>query len=192
MKPETKPGPSRMLEAIVSLLLPADYREHVVGDLHERYTSPRQYRAEAARTTLAVIWSQFRRTVDPQVLILEALALYTPYVAAIWTLSIEDPMVMLQDIGYFPVALPATVTLVALILVDVYRSPGERPRSDALQQACLCTGIAFLAEGLVSYVDLHLRLPLRVMALGALAGVVLVSAVRAFFPSRNNRPRGVR
>ena len=57
-------GPSPLIEAIVEVLIPAAYREHVMGDLNERYTSPLQYVAEAIRTVPFVLWSHIRRSFD--------------------------------------------------------------------------------------------------------------------------------
>src|SRR5437016_2809889 len=43
-------GPSKAAEAIVAVFVPPACREEVLGDLHERYSSPRQYALDALRT----------------------------------------------------------------------------------------------------------------------------------------------
>jgi hypothetical protein len=194
MKPETKPGPSKMTETVVGLLVPPACREHVLGDLHERYTSPRQYLADATRATSAVILGQIRRTTDLRVLLLEALVLYIAYLAATWVVLSDrfDPMDYLWlELGYVALSIPPTVTLVALTLCDAYRIPGKLSRLQPVNDTCLSTGMAFLVEGFVGYFDRRLRLPIRIMFYAAMAGIPLVSMVRLLLPSRNNRPRGV-
>ena len=54
--------PPALIDALVRRLVPPACREHVVGDLWERYTSPRHYALDAVRTIPAVVASQIRRT----------------------------------------------------------------------------------------------------------------------------------
>ena len=72
----TGSAPPRKLERLVALLVPPARREEVLGDLYERYKSPAQYAADAAVTVPQILASQIRRTSDPGVVLLEALALY--------------------------------------------------------------------------------------------------------------------
>lgn len=55
-------GPSRFAEKIVGALLPGDRREEVLGDLHERYSSPRQYVLDVVRTVPLVVLSHTKRS----------------------------------------------------------------------------------------------------------------------------------
>src|ERR1700681_2987187 len=48
-------APPLLIEAIVRRLTPAPCREHVLGDLCERYTSPLAYVSQAVRTLPYVI-----------------------------------------------------------------------------------------------------------------------------------------
>src|SRR6516225_7621174 len=77
-------GPSKVAEAIVTLLLLPACREEVLGDLHERYRSPLQYGVEALCTVPLVILSRIRRTSDPRVLLIQAFALYASFLTAAW------------------------------------------------------------------------------------------------------------
>ena len=194
MKPEMKPGPSKLTERVVGFLLPPACRENVLGDLQERYTTPLQYFADAIRATPAVILSQLRRTTDLRVLLLEAFVLYASYLAATWVVIVDpiDPMDFLWDMGFLALSIPPAVTLVVLKLCDIYRSPVKWSRLQPVKDACLSTGIAFLVEGFISVPPRRLNLPIRMMLLGGMGSLVLVSTVRLLFPSRNNRPRGVR
>src|SRR6185503_10675964 len=60
---ETRPPP--LTEKLVRALIPPASREHVVGDLNERYVSPRQYLCDALRALPWLIASRLRRTTHP-------------------------------------------------------------------------------------------------------------------------------
>jgi hypothetical protein len=66
--------PPKLIEAIVERLVPPACREHVLGDLSERYESPGQYMMDAVRTIPLVIASQVRRTSKIGVVVAEACA----------------------------------------------------------------------------------------------------------------------
>ena len=83
----TRSGPSRAAEAIVALLLPPVCREEILGDLHERYRGSAQYSLEVVCTVPLVIISRIRRTADPQVLLIQAFALYVSFLGAAWWVS---------------------------------------------------------------------------------------------------------
>jgi hypothetical protein len=53
--------PPAFLERLAARLLPRASREHVLGDLSERYTSPARYIIDAGRTIPFVVGSQLRR-----------------------------------------------------------------------------------------------------------------------------------
>src|SRR5262245_36072085 len=57
--------PPALAERVVRALVPPASREHVLGDLDERYESPRQYVRDALATLPFVIGSRIRRTTHP-------------------------------------------------------------------------------------------------------------------------------
>lgn len=57
--------PPAVIENMVRLLVPPASREHVMGDLSERYRSPRQYLMDAFQSLPLIIASQVRRTSNP-------------------------------------------------------------------------------------------------------------------------------
>ena len=61
-RPTLEARPPVLIDAIVRTLIPPACREHVVGDLWERYRSPLRFLLDAARTVPFVIASQIRRT----------------------------------------------------------------------------------------------------------------------------------
>ena len=62
--------PPKVLVFLVRLLLPRTCREHVLGDLHERYRSPFGYAADGANAIAAAIVGQIRRATPARFLLL--------------------------------------------------------------------------------------------------------------------------
>jgi len=116
-------GPSKIAEAIVAFFVPPACREEIVGDLHERYSSPWQYARDALVTVPLVISSRIRRTTDAHVFMLQVLAIYGSFLLAAW---LKDRAFLNEPWGLLRLALPAGLMLVALILEDAYAKPGWR------------------------------------------------------------------
>lgn len=75
----TPPG---FLVFLVKRLLPRACREYVLGDLHERYTSPLGYVRDAASVIPAEIIGQIRKAMPLYYLPIEALLVYASFFAA--------------------------------------------------------------------------------------------------------------
>src|SRR6187549_1231387 len=75
-------NPPKLIERFVGMLIPEPCREHVLGDLCERYKSPGQYILEALSTLPFVLASRLRRTFRLQVFIAEVAALYIAFAGA--------------------------------------------------------------------------------------------------------------
>ena len=124
--------PPALIDAVVRRLVPPDCREHVIGDLWERYISPRHYLLDAVRTIPAVVASQIRRTARPPLLAIQALVLavcYAPGPRAAW----------------WHVAVPVLAGVAALVLRDAYRNRQE----GALRRAAFDATAAVAATLLV-------------------------------------------
>ena len=74
--------PPRFLVSLVKLLLPRASREHVLGDLHERYASPIGYVRDAASVVPAEIIGQIRKSTPLPYIALEAFLVYASFFAA--------------------------------------------------------------------------------------------------------------
>jgi hypothetical protein len=181
-------APREWMEAVVGFLIPPACREEVLGDLHERYTGPRRYIADAVRTVPLVIASRIRRTADPQVLLMEAFALYISFLAAAW--RFEGLPFLYTQRGFLRLAIPAAVALVALILADAYANPRKRAGLTPILEAALGVALAFLSQSALWFVDRELLVPRGVMISAGGMSVLLVSTLRMLFPSAANRPRG--
>lgn len=168
--PKVESGPPKVVECLVSMVLPPACRESVVGGLHERYTSLPSYLWEAILSVPLVIVCRTKRTTNPGLLLLEAIAIYLFFIAGAWRYDqfLEQPN------AYLRLAIPVFMVLVALILVDAY-SPTEA----GIFYGPAAATIAFLISVLLTLAHEDWTLPSRVMSFGAGAGVVLVGSVRA-------------
>lgn len=172
-------APPKLTEAIVGFFIPPACREYVLGDLHERYVSPRQYVMDALRTVPLVILSRVRRTADPQVLLMEAFAVYISLLVASRFLG---PISFLYDEwGLLRLAVPCAVALVALVFIDAYADPKKKSLVKPMLQAALGIGFAFLSQATFWATDPNLAVPLEIMLYGGGGSLILVSALRMFF-----------
>jgi hypothetical protein len=71
-------GPRPIVETLVGAFLPPVCREHVLGDLYERFTSPRQYFLDAIQAVPLVVVSQILRTSTIRLRAAEFGAVYQP------------------------------------------------------------------------------------------------------------------
>ena len=184
-----KARPPIVVESLLALLIPPACREHVLGDLHERFTGLGSYIVEAVRTVPFVIISQIRRAVDIRVFLMEASALYFSFMSAAW--RAEGVAFLHQERSLLRLVIPAGAALFVLLTRDAYSTRG--PRISALGSVLETTvgvGFAFLFEVVLSAASGRLALPRLVVLVGSATSVVLVSAVRIFFARNADRPRG--
>lgn len=182
-----EPAPPKTAAAIVAFLVPPVCREHVMGDLHERYTTRGQYIAEAVCTVPLVVASRVRRTTDPQVLLMEAFALYLSFLGVAWKL--DGASFLYEQWGYLRLAIPAAVALLTLKLEDAYAVPERRSPLTPILQATFGFSMVCLCEAGLMAVDPRWALPLRIMIYGGAIAIVLVSTLRMLFPPCDTRPR---
>ena len=180
-------GPSKAAEAIVALLVPPACREEVLGDLHERYGSPRQYGLDALRTVPLVIVSRIRRTADPQVLLIQAFALYVSFLGAA---RVADAALLNEQWRLLQLAVPAGMALLGLILEDTYAPPGRRSPLSLVRGPVLGLGLAFVSQGVFWAGNQDLAVPLRIMIYGCAMSLLLSSAVRMLFPPATDQLQG--
>lgn len=172
--------PPQVMEAVVFWLTPPACREEVLGDLHELFTGPWQYAAEAIRTVPLVIMSRVRRTTDAALLLLESLALFLALVAAARWLA--TPSFLIGQEGYLKLGILVAIALVVLMLVDAYARRTVRMTVGPLAGFCAILALSTNSE---------LALPsFRMILLGSLAGMLLVGALRLLFAPDDHRTTG--
>jgi|SRR5579884_733879 len=167
---------SKTAERIVALLVPPACREEVVGDLHERFRSRWQYLADALSTVPLVILSRMRRTMDAQVLLMQAFALYLSFLAAA---SLLDPSLLIASRGLARLALPVLVIVLSLVLEDTYATPG---RPSVARGPVLGFLMAVLSQQVMRWGNSVLPLPELVLLYGVSMSFLLSSGIRLLFP----------
>jgi hypothetical protein len=177
-------GPSRKVEALVALFTPPACREEVVGDLYERFRSPRQYAFDALITVPLVILSRIRRTADPQVLVMHAFALYLSFLCAAW---MSDPALVSSRFGLLRLAIPAGIAILGLVLEDVYSRPGRRSALSLTRGPAIGLGLALLSQGMFRAGNLEVALPGWIAVYGCGMSLLLSSALRLLFPPAANQ-----
>jgi len=180
-------GPSKTSEAIVAVFVPPACREEVLGDLHERYSSSRQYGLDAVRTIPLVIISRIRRTADPQVLLMQALALYASFLGAAW---LKDKTFLSDQWGLLRLAIPAGMAMLGLILEDAYAKPGRRSPLKLARGPVLGLGLALASQGMFRISNPDLALPTWITFYGCALSLLLSSAVRMLFPPVSDQLQG--
>lgn len=170
--------PSKTVEAIVAVFVPPACREEVLGDLHERYSSPLQYTLDALRTVPLVIISRIRRTADPQVLVIQAFILYGSFLGAAW---LRDRALLGEPWGLLRLAIPAAMMILGLILDDAYANSG-RPALNLARGPVLGLIFALASQEMFQISNPVLAVPRWIMAYGCAMSFLLSSAVRMWFP----------
>jgi hypothetical protein len=150
--------PPRWLEGVIHALLPPGSREHVLGDLSERYRSPGRYLAEALQALPGVIARQVRRRLDGTRLVILVIVGVTLFAV----LGNHAPVLL--------AAMPPTLLgLTGLILREAYR-PVVEPSPHQARQALLdVLSVAvplLLSQGLAALWAPAWLLPASALAIG--------------------------
>ena len=169
------------LENLFRLLLPPASREHVLGDLHEKYNSPRQYVMDAISVLGPVIVSRIRRTTDFQVFLMEIFAVYMSFSAAAWWLG--ETAFLYDHIGFARLAIPTTVTVVGLLMCNAYADPEKAsPLLRPILESAGSISVAFLGQAVIFDTRPSFAVPFAIMLFGSCMSFVLVSTLRVLFP----------
>ncbi len=179
--------PPGVLQAVIAIFIPPACREEVLGDLHERCTSPIQYCRESIRTVPLVVLSRIRRTADPPLLLMNALVLYLSYFTVAW---LVDRAALYDQWGLLRLALPGLVTLLGLVLGDAYAKPGRRSPLRMTRGPLLGLAWALLLEAALGTSRSGLTLPFWIALCGGALGLLLTSAIRLLFSPPSTSPQG--
>ena len=180
-------APSTAAETIVAILVPPACREEVVGDLHERYRSPGQYAFDALLTVPLVILSRVRRTADPQVVLIQAFALYASFLCSAW---VQIAALLQAQWGLLRLAIPAGITLLVVMLEDAYASPARRSPLSLVRGPVLGLAFALASQGLFWSGNPELALPRWILLYGSAMSLLLSCAVRMLFPPATQQLHG--
>lgn len=179
--------PPRIVELTVGRLIPVACREHVLGDLCERYRSPLQYVTEAVRTIPWVVISRIRRTTSSELVAAQTGALFVAFLSAVdW--DVTGTVFLYENKGIVRLALPALCGLVAVTVRDAYTHPDRRSPLQAALGATHAVGFIILCQWALAAVSPSFVLPLRILVPGAVLGLLILSAVRVSFWSGHRGP----
>ncbi|MDQ2711715.1 MAG: hypothetical protein M3Y24_05665 [Acidobacteriota bacterium] len=181
-------APPEIIERIVSFLIPPSSREEVLGDLYEGCTSSGQYIQDAIRVVPMVILSRIRRTADPQVLLMEAVALYMSYMGTAWR---QAPASIYEHYGLLRLAIPSAMILFGIVIEDAYTDPSRRSLPRLMRGPVLGVGFAYMSQWALSLGSQALALPAWVMLCGSAISLLFSLAVRSLFPPPLDRPLGI-
>lgn len=114
--------------------------------------------------------------------IFEILLAASAFVFATYLLVDVDPTdYLLNNYGGYAIGLVVLTLILGLYFNNLYSEIHVKSRVLLLQQLCIATGVAFLVQGLISYLSSDLRVPVRVMLLGSLIVIVAIFLDRLLF-----------
>jgi len=115
-------------------------------------------------------------------LVSEIILLVTAFGIACYAILPYDPTIFLVDEGgWLRISLVIVTILIGLYFHDLYSDVYVKSKVMLFQQLCLVTGGGFLVQGLLSYLDSSLRVPIRVMILGNILAALLTFTWRVVF-----------
>lgn len=130
-------SPPAVIESIVGLFVPPLAREHVLGDLAERYMSVGQYVLDALRTVPTIVVSQIRRT--------SFFAMW-PVIGIGLTIAFGRG----AEAWWPRAVIPSIITLLAFMFRDAYRVPDlQHPQRKGLVDIAIVAGMVLASEAVV-------------------------------------------
>jgi hypothetical protein len=178
-------APPKSIEKLVGFFIPSACREEVLGDLHQRFLSTPRYVVDALMTVPLVLLSRIRRTTDAVVFLMEAIALYSSYLAAAFFL---DQGLLMDALGFCRLGLPVAISMLTLMFADAYANPRNRSPLKPILGATLAAAFAWLSQAVLLAGLADFMLPRAVMVAGSSLGLLLVSSLRMLFAPAANVP----
>lgn len=171
-RPTMETRPPVLIETVVKLLVPPAAREHVLGDLAERYSSPRQYVVDAIRAIPFVVASQIRRTTNLPLLAIPAFLFMVNFGAGA------------PEHFWIRGGVPTIVALIGLVLRDAYRVPdASQPWRRGLVDIAVVIACASAVQIVFAFAQ-----PEWLIARGGVARSAIVLAI--FYLVRVQNPTG--
>jgi hypothetical protein len=168
-------SPHPIVEGIVARLLPPACREHVLGDLHERYVSTGQYVWDAARTVPFAVWGQMRRRTSPLFAAAELGAVYIAFLGAIGVVNARAFGTALAPLS---AAIAAITALVTVALRDAWVGGTRRSHSHLVLDAMLGVALAGASQALLRTIGSRLALEPAALLAGCATSLAFLAGVR--------------
>lgn len=174
------------LENLFRRLLPPACREHVLGDLHEKCKSRREYVITAASVLAPVIISRIRRTTDFQLFLMESFAVYLSFSAAEYWLGQRS--FLYDQAGFVRLAIPTLIAVIGLLMCNAYADPEKQPSIiTPILESAGSLAFSFLGQAVIFDTRPGLAVPFSITLCGSLIGLVSVSTLRLLFRPLLNR-----
>lgn len=157
-----------------------------MGDLYERNATPQQYVRDALRTVPMVIAGRIRRTSDPGLLAMHAIALYLSFFGAA---LFEVPALLYERWGLWRLAIPCVVGLLVMLLENAYADLNHASALHLLRGPMFALAGACVSQAALWASGSRLTLPFSIVLLGGLLALLLTCAIRLLFqpPSKSQR-----
>jgi hypothetical protein len=172
---EARPHP--LAERLVAWLLPPACREHVLGDLHERYVSAGQYVRDAILTVPYAIWGQVRRTTSPMSAGAQAGAVYVAFLAAGAVAGSGPAEPSLASAG---AGLAALSALVVVALRDAWAGRTARAATGLSLDAALGLTAAAAVQAILQMLGARIAFAPAAVSFACAIGLPLLGGVRVF------------
>jgi sugar transferase (PEP-CTERM system associated) len=118
------------------------------------------------------------------VLLTEILLITAAYVlASYYVLEVDPTNYILYDNGSISIGIVLFSITIGMYLQDLYSDIYVKSKITLMQQLCLVIGAVFLIQGLVSYFNASLRMPLHIMVWGSVLAVLSIFSWRVLFGS---------
>jgi len=115
------------------------------------------------------------------------------YVAATYADPDVDANIFLWDeSGLWRIGIVAVLTIAGLYFHNLYGDIRIRSRLRLLQQLCFITGVVFLAQALIGYLNHNLALPRKIMLPGSVIALVCIFGLRLVFATAIRNAVGAR
>jgi lipopolysaccharide/colanic/teichoic acid biosynthesis glycosyltransferase len=115
------------------------------------------------------------------------------YVAATYADRDVDASIFLSDeSGLLRIGIVVALTIAGLYFHNLYGDIRPHSRIRLLQQLCFITGIVFLAQALVGYLNRNLALPRKIMLPGSVIALVCIFGLRLVFATAIRNAVGAR
>ena len=115
-------------------------------------------------------------------LVLEALLVSGALILATYFVAVVDPTdYLLYNFGLVSIGTVVVTFVLGLYFNDLYADIHITSRVLLLQQLIMLTGVAFLVQGLLSYINVDLRIPVPIMLVGSAMAVPALFLGRLVF-----------
>lgn len=154
-RPTVETRPPVLIDTIVCLSIPVPCREHVIGDLWERYRSPGTFLIDAMRTVPFIVASQIRRTSTIGALLIQAFLLVVGF--AVGAGNLVSPIV------------PVTAALLGFAMRDAFKSTISLSPRQILRDLAVAAGFVAASQIVVALVSPGLLSSVRALIGGAVS-----------------------